>query len=345
MSSNDKNQPGGVKANETSSAASHYFDAAKDWLGKQGAKVSEWMANPSIDLGGVLGKYIDYLKSAVTKIGEIAQAISPQGIWDSISKAVGIGASKLKEKLKTGFLKPLIIVKDKIIGQLNNPEGQGLAIFGALSAAIIGGGVLLGAGPETVTGMLRISQLAYAFNFNQTDEQINRQIEGNISSLYSITGESFGSGLASFVSGGVFSFPRVQINMTKISILWRALNEEARTQLMTQLKGLSRTVFFTGLKMMMNLFYRDGRKMLKQLAKIEPNHPLMKLIPGGAETVQKWGGGGEPWSLALYVQKKIENTQSNPVTKNLGLFLEGFVEGFGEGLQDFLPDLVRQPIV
>lgn len=345
MAPRGKDEPGGVKAQETSSAASHYFDATKKWLGQQGAKVTEWMGNPSIDLGGVFSKCIDYIKSATQKIGDIAQSISSQGIWDSISKAIGIGASKIAEKVKTGFLKPLIIVKDKIIGQLGNAQGQGLAIFGALATAIIGGGVLLGAGPETVSGMLRISQLMYTFNFNQTDDQIDKQIEGNISSLYSITGEALGTGLASFVTGGVFKFPRVQINMTKISIFWRALNEEARTQLMTQLKGLSRTVFFTGLKMMMNLFYRDARKMLKQLAKVEPNHPLIKLIPGGANTVEKWGGGGAPWTLALYVQQKIENVQSNPVTKNFGLLLESFVESFGEGLQDFLPDLVRQPIV
>ena len=343
--SRGKDEAGGVKANETSSAASHYFDAAKNWLGKQGSKVSEWMANPSVDLGGVFGTYVNYLKSAIGKIGDIAQAISPKGIWDSISKAIGIGASKAKEKFQTGFLKPLIIVKDKIIGQLSNPQGQGLAIFGALSAAIIGGGVLLGAGPETVTGMLRVSQLVYAFNFNQTDKQIDKQIEGDITGIYAITGQALGTGLASFITGGVFQFPRVQINMTKISILWRALNEEARNQLMSQLKGLSRTVFFTGLKMISNLIYRDSRKVIKQLAKSNPDHPLIKLIPGGADTIKKWGEGGEPWSLSLYVQQKLEKVQANPLTRDIGVLMENTIESFGEGLQDFLPDLVRQPIV
>lgn len=340
-----KNEAGGVKANETSSAASHYFDATKNWLAKQGSKVAEWMGNPSIDLGGVFGKYIDYIKSATQKIGDAIQSISPQGIWDSIGKAVGIGVSKITEKVKTGFLKPLIIVKDKIIGQLKNAEGQGLAIFGALSAAIIGGGVLLGAGPETVTGMLRVSQLVYTFNFNQTDEQIDKQIEGDITGIYATTGQALGTGLASFVSGGVFKFPRVQINMTKISILWRALNEEARNQLMSQLKGLSRTVFFTGLKMIMNLFYRDARKWIKVLAEKEPNHFIFKLIPGGIDTIKKWGTGGPPWAPNLYVNQKTENLQNNPVTRNVGVLLENAIESFGEGLQDFLPDLVRQPIV
>ena len=235
-------------------------------------------------------------------------------------------------------------VKNKILGQLNTTGGQGLAIFGALSAAVIGGGVLLGAGPEVITGMLRMYQIGYTLNLKQTDEQIEQEIQGSFTSLYASSGETLGMGLASFVSGGVFQIPKVKINMTKVSILWRALNEEARIQLLSQIKNLGRTAFFTGLRIMAKVFYRSTRKMLKQLALTDPNHPLIKLIPGGAKSVEQWGSGGEPWSLSLYVQNKIENIQANPLTKNIGVFLENFVEGFGEGIQEFLPDLVRQPM-
>ena len=192
--------------------------------------------------------------------------------------------------------------------------------------------------------MLRMYQIGYTLNLKETDEQIEQQIQGSISSMYATSGETLGMGLASFVSGGVFQIPRVKINMTKVSILWRALNEEARIQLLLQIKNLGRTAFFTGLRMMAKKIYRTPVKMLKQLAKTNPNHPLIKLIPGGAKSVEQWGAGGEPWSLSLYVQNKIDQLQANPLTKNIGVFAENFVEGFGEGIQEFLPDLVRQPI-
>jgi hypothetical protein len=88
--------------------------------------------------------------------------------------------------------------------------------------------------------------MSYALNLKETDEQIEQQIQGSITGLYAVAGETFGSGLASFITGGFFRIPKVQINMTKVTILWRALNEEARTQLLAQLRNLARTAFFTG---------------------------------------------------------------------------------------------------
>ena len=84
--------------------------------------------------------------------------------------------------------------------------------------------------------------------------------------------------------------------------------------------------------------------MDKRACKEGPNHPIFKFIPGGAAAVAQWGAGGNPSSLFLSAQSRIEKLQSIPAFKNIGIFLENALEGFGEGLQEFLPELVRQPI-
>lgn len=333
-----KTPPNEIRINphQTSSAATHYGGADKGWLSKIKGTF-DWMKIPSVNPGAALdsikGFLLKGLKSDLIK--EVGSAIMGnfKGLFGKIKKDV------------SGRIGSIVTVGKKILGTLTNTaEGQGLALFGAISAAAIGGGVSLGAGPEVVTGMLRLSQLAYAFNFNQSDDQIDKQIESSITALYGTAGETLGSGLASFLSGGVFRIPRVQINLTKVSILWRALNEEAQTQMLQQLQNLARTAFFGGLQMLAKVFYRDSRKWLKALAKFNPDHPLIKLIPGGAKTLEKWGEkGAPPWSMALYVQTKLEKLQQNPLTKDIGVFLENFAEGFGESIQEFLPDLVRQP--
>lgn len=322
--------------NQTSSAATQYGGADQGWLSKIKGTLN-WIKIPQIDPGKIAGDIKNLIMSGLR--GDIVKQVA-SAIMGGIKNLLGQAKAAF-----SGQIGSILKVKDKIWGQLNNTaEGQGLAIFGAVATAVTGGGVLLGAGPEVITGMLRVSQLAYTLNLKETDAQIDQQIEGNITSLYAVSGEALGSGLASFVSGGVFKIPRVQINMTKVTILWRALNEEAQTQMMGQLRNLASTAFFTGLRIMTKIFYRDTRKWLKELAKNEPNHPLIAMIPGGAKTVALWGSGGEPWSLSLYIQQKLEKLQSNPAFKNIGVFLENFVEGFGEGIQEFLPDLVRQPI-
>ncbi|XZO03468.1 MAG: hypothetical protein ACM65L_07055 [Microcoleus sp.] len=325
-----------IDANQTSSAATNYGGADQGWLKKIKGTV-DWLKIPSVDPGAALDSIKGFLLKNLK--GDLIKEIG-SAIMGNFKELFG----KIKRNV-SNRIGSIVTVGKKILGTLTNTaEGQGLALFGAISAAAIGGGILLGAGPEVVTGMLRMSQLAYTFNFNQTDEQIDKQIEGSITALYATAGETLGSGLASFLSGGVFRIPRVQINLTKVSILWRAINEEAQTQMLQQLKNLARTAFFGGLKMLAKVFYRDSRKWLKALAKSNPDHPLIKLIPGGAKTLEKWGEKGiPPWSMALFNQVKFEKLQQNPLTKDIGVFLENFAEGFGEGIQEFLPDLVRQP--
>lgn len=327
-----------VDEKQTSSAATKYGDADTNWLSKIKGTL-DWVKIPAIDPAKIAGDIKDLISKGLR--GEIITGLG-NFIQTHINNIIGRGKQFLQ-----GQINAIATVKGKILGQLNTAEGQGLGIFGALSAAVIGGGVLLGAGPEVITAMLRVYQIGYTLNLKETDEQIEQQLQGQLTSLYAMAGDTFGSALASFVSGGVFQIPRLQINMTKIAILYRSLNEEARIQLISQIKALGRNAFFTGLRMLAKVFYRDTRKMIKALAAKDPNHWLIKLIPGGAETIKKWGMGGEPWSLSLYVQKALEKLQgnSNPFIKNIGIFLENATESFGEGIQEFLPDLVRQPVV
>lgn len=323
-------------ASQSSSAATVYGGVDESWIAKIKGTFS-WFKVPQFDIK----KGFDDFKAFITRAlkSDLPKEIG-NAIMGNLRELLGQGKQEIKKRIGS-----LIEVAGKSLGQLTTTnEGKGLAIFGTLSTLFIGGGVLLGAGPEVITAMLRFQQLSYAFNFNQTDEQIEKELEGSITSLYASAGQAIGSGLASFVSGGVFKIPRVQINMTRISIIFRALNEEARTQLMSQVRSLARTAFFTGLRMMGQIFYRSTRKWLKAIAKQNPNHPLIKLIPGGAKTVAMWGEKGQPaWSPSLYVNKKLEAIAVK--NKDIAALLENALESFGEAVQEFLPELVRQPVV
>lgn len=337
MSKKAKTPPKEISFNphQSSSAASHYGDADQGWLSKLKGTVN-WVKIPQVDPGKIMNDLKGMFDNGAGKFAkEVASAI-----FGNLREL--IGKAKNAFKIQIGSI---LKVGDKMWGQVTNTaEGKGLAIFGALAAAFIGGGVATGAGPEMITGMLRMTQFFYAINLKESDKQIEDQIQGSITSLYAVAGETFGSGLASFVSGGVFRIPRIQINVTKVTIFWRSLNEEAKMGLLAQLRSLARTAFFTGVRIMAKVFYRSSRKFIKELARKDPNHPLIKQIPGGAKSVEQWGAGGPPWSLSLYVQGKIEKLQSNPQYKNIGVFLENAMEGFGEGIQEFLPELVRQPV-
>src|SRR6476661_5048829 len=313
------------RADQTSSAATHYGGADMGWLNKIQGTIS-WIKIPQIDFA----KMGANIKEILAKLagGNLVKQIGT-AIIGNIKELLGQGQQAIKTQINS-----ILEVGGKIIGQITTTaEGKGLAIFGAFATALIGGGAILGAGPEVITGMLRIYQLTYALNLKETDEQIEQQIQGSITGLYAVAGETFGSGLASFVTGGFFKIPKVQINMTKITILWRALNEEARTQLLSQLRNLARTAFFTGLRIMVKIFYRSSRKWIKALAQKDPNHPLVQAL-GGPAVVSQWGAGGQPWSLSLYVQSKLEKLQGNPAFKNIGIFLENAIEGFGESIQE-----------
>jgi hypothetical protein len=323
------------RADQASSAATHYGGVDNTWLSKIQGTVS-WIKIPQIDFAKT-GAAIKEILGKLTG-GSFAKEVGA-AILGNIRDLLGQGQQALKTQINS-----ILEVGGKIVGQITTTaEGKGLAIFGAFASALIGGGVLLGAGPEVITGMLRMYQMAYALNLKETDEQIEQQIQGSITGLYAVAGETFGSGLASFVTGGFFKIPKVQINMTKVTILWRALNEEAKTQLLSQLRNLARTAFFTGLRIMVKVFYRSSRKWIKALAKKDPGNPLIQAL-GGPAVVSQWGAGGQPWSLSLYVQSKIEKLQGNPAFKNIGIFLESAIEGFGESIQELLPELVRQPI-
>ena len=172
-------------SNQSSSAATHYGGVDQSWLSKIKGTVN-WIKIPQVDIAKIAGDIKNLLArfAAGNFVKEVATAIV-----GNLKELLGGGVQALKTQINS-----ILQVGGKIVGTIaTTAEGQGLAIFGLLSAALIGGGVLFGAGPEVITGMLRFSQVVYAFNFNETDEQIEAQIEGSISGLYAVAGETFGS--------------------------------------------------------------------------------------------------------------------------------------------------------
>lgn len=345
----------GVKEKETSSSATVYLDASIDWLKSKGKKVVNWISNPvatavSLKDGvssllkkitGTLSGIAKDVKQVASELKQYRELLSPLNVVKSVVRWF-----QQAKQTANNFIGTVIKVQGKIVGQLKTVEGQALATFVGVAGTVLAGGWLLGLPTEALQLTLRGAQFFYTHNWNRTDADYEKDIDGQIANLYGSAGEALGTGLASFVTGGVFRLPRVQINVTKISILWRALNEEAREELMVNLKGLARTAYRGALKILFSVFYPQVRKMVKKFVNDNPNSPLLKLIPGGKKTIDQWGVG-PAWALGEnYVNKKIEALQESDDEnkKNLGRLLENFVDSFGDGLQDFLPELIRQPI-
>ncbi len=218
----------------------------------------------------------------------------------------------------TGFLeKPLQNTTNLLIG------GLGLSSL----AFQVGNG-------DLIQGSLNLAETVYEFDFNISDKQLNEQVKSAIDSLYGSTGDFLGRSIAGLTVGSIFSPPKVEINVRTLAIQWR-LAPELIDQVLASVSnfaqvGLSAFRTITVKKMLI-----QGRKGIKALYKnATPSQKqfIEKQFPGIGKNMEKWGKGGESWSIEQSVNKKVEKIDDKRLQAFVRQFISGFWEGVGDGV-------------
>ncbi len=213
------------------------------------------------------------------------------------------------------------------VGAAIGAIGAGAAKIGGLAATGLGVTSLLtgkSAG-QLISGALNFAETIYSFNFQQSDEDINKEIESTITSLYGPAGEFLGKSIAGVLAGGLFNPPRVQINTRALSLAWN-LNPDIRDDLLNEVSSLAHLGLTAFRTIAIKQAFMRGRDGIKRFWAGLPDG-VAKRFPDLDKAIANWGKpGNKPWSIQGVVEQRIENLDDDKL-ENLA---EGFIEGFWE---------------
>ncbi|NET40576.1 hypothetical protein [Okeania sp. SIO2B3] len=218
----------------------------------------------------------------------------------------------------TGFLeKPLQNTAELLIG------GLGVASL----AFQVGDG-------DLIQGSLNLAETVYEFDFNISDKQLNEQIKSAIDALYGNTGEFLGRSIAGLTIGSIFSPPKVEINVRTLAIQWR-LAPELINEILQNVSNFAQiglNAFRTITIKRMLIQGRKGIKALYKNASSAQKKFIESQFPGISKNIEKWGKGGESWSIEQSVNKKVEKIEDKRVQAFVREFISGFWQGVGDGV-------------
>ncbi|GGA53313.1 hypothetical protein [Okeania sp. KiyG1] len=183
-----------------------------------------------------------------------------------------------------------------------------------------------------MTGALNFAETIYNFNFNQTDEDINKEIESTINALYGPTGEYIGQQVAGVLVGGLFNPPKVQINIRALRLAWD-INPSIRDDLLNNtstLAYLGMTAFRT---IAIKQAFMKGRQGIKNFWQGLPKEVKGKF-PQLDNAITNWGAkGSKPWSIQGVVEKRIEELNDQKLQDLVEGLLSGFWEQFRQSVE------------
>jgi len=166
------------------------------------------------------------------------------------------------------------------------------------------------------------------FNWNQTDEALEKRIATAQSQLWSVAGGSLGSLLGTVLCGIYPGVRIVRVNPSKLAAI-KEVNEELYEEALPQIRNLINATIRVGTTAAFVQIYKNSRKWLKSLS------PMIRKIPliGGsiASWLDKWGApDAKPWSINSGVQSVIKTISD----ENIREFYEEAWEEFLESCQE-----------
>jgi hypothetical protein len=165
-------------------------------------------------------------------------------------------------------------------------------------------------------------QFVYNFNWQISDEAIDKQIEGLWNSFGGILGGAVGRSIGWIGCGMVPSAVVFAFNQSLGTYLLKQVGEQAIDELLDAASDVINAGFRMASQAAFLWLYKDIRRALK-----DPNNPIGIALRGvvGNEAIDTWGKG-ETWSMAKAVEEKIEKIPS--------AFWRNFTEeGFEEGTE------------
>ncbi|MFB8788654.1 MAG: hypothetical protein U7123_07325 [Potamolinea sp.] len=173
--------------------------------------------------------------------------------------------------------------------------------------------------------LVKTTAFLWNFNWNITDEGIDKSIEANFNSLAARIGEASGEAVGTIVGagllGGTLFLFNPNVARQAIANAAPEIADEIISNLSAIMKGCGQTLTQSAILW--------GYKNIRALLKESPTVISAILGPDGVEASKKWGEkGAEPWSFALQYEKWLD-TLGDGWERN---FVENFLEGLAEGI-------------
>ena len=152
------------------------------------------------------------------------------------------------------------------------------------------------------------------FNWNVSDEDISKQIEGLWNSFGGILGSAAGRAIGWIGCGLVPAAAIMTFNESLAIHLLKEVGEQAIDEMLDAAAEVVQAGFRMGVQTSFLWLYKNVRRALK-----DPNNPFGMALRGivGGKTVDEWGKG-ESWTIASSIENAIESIPNT--------FLKNFVE-------------------
>lgn len=152
------------------------------------------------------------------------------------------------------------------------------------------------------------------FDWNVTDESINKQIQGLWDSFGGILGSAVGRAIGWIGCGLVPAAAIMTFNESLATHLLKEVGEQAIDEMLDAATEVIQAGFRMGVQASFLWLYKNVRRALK-----DPNNPFGMALRGivGATNVENWGKG-ESWTIASAIENAIESIPNT--------FLKNFTE-------------------
>lgn len=238
-----------------------------------------------------------------------------------ISTKAKDGIRRFKKPDEGGFIGAIIKVGRDLVGGLWDGVNMLLSWLPGIVTFIWGGIV------AEVNAVLN-------FDFNITDEAIDKSIQAFQDRWYEQLGETVG-GLVGWSIGGLLpSLVLFKFNPVLALSVLEEVGEEMYDELLGEVSALARMTAQAWLREQGLRLFMGARALIKRAANGEADTlagdgiiALFNAFPGLRQKAQEWGEkGAKPWIIARKIEDKIESIKNS--------HLKAFVEGFWDNLGD-----------
>lgn len=199
------------------------------------------------------------------------------------------------------------------------------------------------------SGVVQTVQVAYSYNINATDKEIEASITSNINALKVQFLGSMAYSLSWLVCGGLPGMLTHAINpgiasqilghKDPVTKKWvgGTLTDEGREEVLSRLTMISHGCYRSMIFATMSRAFKSARRWLKR-----PGHPFHDMIKAqmGEENFRKWGDESMPvWSFASHVENRIESIKDPQKRAEAEAIVENLMEGCLEGSTAFVNSL------
>jgi hypothetical protein len=226
----------------------------------------------------------------------------------------------------------ILIIGAKILS-IGGAALWGLGAVGKFAVSTLGIMAAFTAAPMAITFLqqsLQLSGQVINFDINQTDDQLYKQLEQRMNSMYGLLGTAVGSAMGWLVCGALPNSVAFKFNKAVATAIAQDLDEEARQELYSHIGSIIRLSSQTLINTELVNRFTSTRRELKR----NPDSAFAKFIRKviGEERFKKWGDANQqPWTIKKDIIDKQGEKIKDP---NWKLFYDNTLEGFSDSCME-----------